>query len=466
MRTLLRKSWITLRRDRIALALTFVLPIAFFTIFASIFAGSNNGGAKVQAIQVLVADMDESAVSTNMIDSLAARSEIDVVRAITTEGEAGEVKTESSTDEKTGVKQPIIVDGDAARAAVRGGKYDAALVVPAGFGTSFPDFAGDGPSIQLYYDAANPIARPSIVGLLQAAAFQTAPDLMMDRGLELLETSGLGFTDEQNKVIESAKESLRALSEKNDANTGEAADADDDAMGGMASFVRVDASPARTPDASAEANKRHNRMISYYAASIGVMFLLFSTTGAAGSLLDEQEAGTLDRLLSSNLTMNHLLASEWTFYSLMGFMQLTLMFLWGRFVFGLDLFTANHVAGGIIVAMVTAGAAAAFGMLLATLSRTRAQMNGISTIIILAMSAIGGSMIPRFFMPLSFQQMGKFTFNGWAIDGFLKVFWYDNPADSVIHSVLKLWPEVLVLLLMTAAFMVVARLSARRWEAV
>ena len=39
--------------------------------------------------------------------------------------------------------------------------------------------------------------------------------------------------------------------------------------------------------------------------------------------------------------------------------------------------------------------------------------------VILAMSAIGGSMVPRFVMPLFMQKLGLFTINGWANDGFI-----------------------------------------------
>ena len=35
--TLLRISWTNLKRDRVAQALTFLLPILFFSIFASVF---------------------------------------------------------------------------------------------------------------------------------------------------------------------------------------------------------------------------------------------------------------------------------------------------------------------------------------------------------------------------------------------------------------------------------------------
>ena len=64
--------------------------------------------------------------------------------------------------------------------------------------------------------------------------------------------------------------------------------------------------------------------------------------------------------------------------------------------------------------------------MLATLSRTRAQLSGLSTIVILTMSALGGSMFPRFLMSETMQKFGLVTFNAWALDGYLKVFWRDG----------------------------------------
>ena len=96
-------------------------------------------------------------------------------------------------------------------------------------------------------------------------------------------------------------------------------------------------------------------------------------------------------------------------------------------------------------------------LLLATLARTRAQLSGMSTIIILTMSALGGSMFPRFLMSESMQTFGLVTFNAWALDGYLKVFWRNAP-------VWQLWPQVLVLTTLALVFMSLARLFARRWE--
>jgi ABC-2 type transport system permease protein len=107
--------------------------------------------------------------------------------------------------------------------------------------------------------------------------------------------------------------------------------------------------------------------------------------------------------------------------------------------------------------VVTAGAASALGMLLASVARSRAQLSGFSTILILTMSALGGSMFPRFLMSETMQKFGLLTFNGWALDGYLKVFWRDAPLWD-------LWPQVLALSAASLVFMGAARLFARRWE--
>ena len=43
------------------------------------------------------------------------------------------------------------------------------------------------------------------------------------------------------------------------------------------------------------------------------MFLLFSVSGASGSLLDEVDSGTLDRVLSTRVGMSGLLTGKWLF---------------------------------------------------------------------------------------------------------------------------------------------------------
>jgi ABC-2 type transport system permease protein len=99
----------------------------------------------------------------------------------------------------------------------------------------------------------------------------------------------------------------------------------------------------------------------------------------------------------------------------------------------------------------------AFGMLLASICSTRAQLGPLSTLVILLMSSIGGSMFPRYFMSETMQKAGLLTINAWAIDGFTKVFWRDEPVSH-------LWPQVLVLLSVGVVLFAIARRLARRWE--
>ncbi len=96
-------------------------------------------------------------------------------------------------------------------------------------------------------------------------------------------------------------------------------------------------------------------------------------------------------------------------------------------------------------------------MLLASICRTRAQLGPLSTLVILIMSSVGGSMFPRFLMPEAMQKAGLLTINAWAIDGFTKVFWRDEPVSH-------LWPQVLVLLAVGVVLCAIARRLARRWE--
>jgi ABC-2 type transport system permease protein len=201
--------------------------------------------------------------------------------------------------------------------------------------------------------------------------------------------------------------------------------------------------------------KKQNSMIAFYAAGIGVMFLLFTASAAGGSLLDEAESGALDRILSARVSMTTLLAGKMAYSALLASAQLTLMFLWGAAVFRLDLFT--HIPGFIVMTAATSFAVASFGMLLASVSHTRAQQGAISTLIILTMSAIGGSMFPRFLMPEAMQKVGLLTFNAWAIDGYTKVFWRDEP-------ILHLAPQVAVLVGAGMVLFLIARRFARRWE--
>ncbi len=446
--TLLKINWINLRRDYVALGLTFVLPIIFFSIFAAIFSGSGGSGG-ASATKILVVDLDNTDITGRLINALDDQAALRVL-----------TRPKSTEENPT----PPLYTRDQALSLVRKGRYSAAVVFPAGFTETFGRFTGSGKAVEIIHDPANPIVLPTVSGLLQAAAMTAAPDVLMDQGLAQLEAAGGILTPVQRKLVSAFKPILRSLATNDSDDKNDSDSSSEASSSAFAGLVAVSATDAGQNEDGDEAKPR--AIVAYYAAGIGVMFLLFSmVNGAGGTLLEEEERGTLERLLTSNVSMTSLLSGYWLFFALMGTLQLSVMFTWAAVVFGLDLWTPRHFLGFAAMTIATAGASAAFGIVLAALCKSRAQLGGISTIVILIMSALGGSMVPRFIMPAFMDTTALFTLTGWALDGYLKVFWYEDPTASFGSAMLNLLPQVGMLTAMAFAFMGAARLLARRWEA-
>ena len=64
---IIRTALVSLRRDRGALALSFILPVVFFSIFAVIFGGRRDTTPKVH---ILVVDEDHSRASQRLVKGL------------------------------------------------------------------------------------------------------------------------------------------------------------------------------------------------------------------------------------------------------------------------------------------------------------------------------------------------------------------------------------------------------------
>ena len=427
--SIIRTALVSLRRDRAALALSFILPVAFFSIFAVIFGGRRD---TVPKVSVILVDQDQSEASRQLVKAL--------------EGD-GSLNVRTKPPAKTkGAEPPADYTAATAEAAVKAGDVSVALIVPRGFGDHPISFGPgeNGSAIELLNDASDAIAPQVVAGLLQKAAMTAMPLVMAQQGMNYTGEYIGGFTPEQRKRMD---EGLARLREQQSGADGTAQNPTTNPSGG-AGIIAV-------KTRSVVGENKNNPMISFYAAAIGVMFLLFTASGAAGALLDEAESGALDRVLSTRVTMTTLLAGKMLYNTMLAFIQLTVMFLWAWAVFKLDFF--SHISGFVVMGLSTALAVAAFGILLASLCHTRAQLGAVSTLVILIMSSIGGSMFPRFLMPESMQKAGLFTINAWAIDGFTKVFWRDLPVPA-------LWQQVSVLLAVAIGLFLIARRIARRWE--
>jgi ABC-2 type transport system permease protein len=416
--SIVRAGWMNLRRDRAAMMLSFIVPIVFFSIFATVFGSRGDSGTT--KIKLAVADEDHSPRSKELIDGLKSETALTIVEA-----------------PKNGAK----FTAASAEEFVRAGNIAVALVVPKGFGESKISFYSGSkdksPAFRLFADTADPIAPRVVSGLLQKVVMTAAPEMMMSSGIDAMDRFGGGLTDQQKAMLNG---NMASFHKERAANPKAAASGD-----GLV--------PVEISDVLGKTKK--NPLVAFYAAGIGVMFLLFTASNAGGALLEESESGTLDRILTTRVTLTTLLLGKLVYLWTLGLAQLVVMFVWGAIAFKLELL--KHLGGFAIMALATSLTTAAFGLVLASVSRTRAQLGAISTLTVLTISAIGGSMFPRFLMPESFQKAGLVLFNSWAIDGFTNVFWREAPLSALVTP-------VAVLIGFAVVFFLSARQLTRRWE--
>src|ERR1700685_3606307 len=190
--TIVRNGFLALRRDRGALILAFVLPIAFFTIFGIVFGGMRTTGTP--RVSLLVVDEDRSPVSERVVRGLQHDPSL-------------LVSTPPEAKPGAGKDAPVPPDYTAATAetAVKQGEAPVALIIPNGFGASPIAFdpATDRKVISLLQDSSDPIAAQVVAGMLQKVVMTSLPDTMAEVGMKYLDQASGGLTAQQRKSIES-----------------------------------------------------------------------------------------------------------------------------------------------------------------------------------------------------------------------------------------------------------------------
>lgn len=399
-----------LRHNRVEWLLTFIVPIAFFTIFALIFT---RGVGSTPRVKVALVD----STCQPVLDALSQNEGLRIIR---------------------GADDSLRVDRPTAEMMVRRGTATIAVVIQ--------ETDGD-ISAELLNDASDQVASQVVTALVTRAMMIHLSSATQKLNASNLPNQGVDpdFAAFVENVAQKPAVAEEQGDEKSQTMTGSAT------LGMSSDGFR----PPKIDVINVIGEGKSNPAVSVYAAGIAVMFLLFGATSGGGVLLEERENQTLERLLATQMSMDQLLLGKWFYLTLLGCVQVTVMFVWAQLAFGLDLM--GHFDGFAMMTVTTAAAASSFGLFLATLCRTRGQLNGLSVVAVLTMSALGGSMVPRYVMSEPLREAGLWTFNAWALDGYDKVFWRELPPS-------ELGPQLSVLLGTAFALLILARLLAIRWE--
>jgi ABC-2 type transport system permease protein len=399
-------------RDRAALVMSFVLPVVFFLVFGAIFSGAGGGDLR---LSVAVADEVRSDVSQRLLRALLDDPAV------------------------RGAGQGL--DAAAVRELVRRGRADVGLVVRAG-GEPLGAVGGFGkPPLVVVSDPTRAVAAQMLVGLVQRAYFTALPDVALGGVAALIEQDLVTLDAAQKRQL---AEGLAGLK--------------DDAEQARREGRRGGAGLEDMFDHEAVVGRSQARnLVAYYAGAVAFLFLLFSTVHGAVSLIEERDAGLLDRILAGPASTAVLVNGKFLFLAAQGFAQVAVIFLVAWLVHGVDV--PHHAVGCAVVTLAAAVAASGFALALVSACRTRRQAQALSNVVILVVSALGGSMVPRFFMPPLLQRLGWATPNAWAIEAYASVLWRGDPPAALV-------PPLVFLCGLGLAGYLAARRLARRWETI
>lgn len=146
-RALVRKDIAQFLRDRRALVVSVLTPIVVAAFFGFLFGGTGAGGNPISRMSVGIADLDDSALTKAVVESLG---------------------------EDTSLAIQILPEEEA-RQLVKTGKLRAAVVFPAGFETAATGALvglGQMPDVKLFYDPSQSMIRPMVAGLVTQHVMQ------------------------------------------------------------------------------------------------------------------------------------------------------------------------------------------------------------------------------------------------------------------------------------------------------
>jgi ABC-2 type transport system permease protein len=445
-------------RAKAAVAITFVVPIVLIYLFGHVF-GLYRESPPPAGIKLAVVNLSAEPAAGKLVEALQAEKGLRLV-------------TEHKNAD--GTRRPL-TEADV-RAAIKDNNYNFALILPADL---LPE-KEFGVRMKFLSDPRNQIEAQMVNGLLQKTVFSHVPELLgasLQRearrflGSPRLQTfnrtmantvadyfggdreeifarmnsADFGFSALGQTPSPTAKPidpSLRRLDldAKPGAATAEAKPTASAVTDIFSKIVKIETEQVTGKQVS---NPMAARTVGGYA----IMFLLFAVSGSAATLFDEKNSGIFVRLLSAPVRPAHILCARFLFGMILGLAQISVMFLAGRIFFGLEVF--DHVGALLAVGLSASAACSAFGMLVIAISPSAAAAQGISTFIVISMSAVGGAWFPTTFMPEYIQTLSKFTIVYWAVEGFTDVLWAGQ-------SLLAVLPKVGILAGIAAGVMAVA----------
>jgi ABC-2 type transport system permease protein len=410
LKQILALTWKDLKiffKDRGAVVLIFVQPFMFILVMSYALSGLYRTGDR--PIQILSVNQDKGA------QAAATLRQLDEMKAFTIETTwEGQPLTQQKVEQ-------LIIQG----------RRNLALIFPFDFSAVLEQ----GPSVRerrttkvLFIvdpTTSSQLVEP-ILGTLQGLLDRTAYTAMVPKGVDYL------FDRLAPQAPAKEREKFRVGAEG--AISG-------GLMGGQTPVVTVE----RTVPPGMRVQKLPDTFQQNVPGfTIYGIFWIVSLLGL--SVLREKREGTFRRLLVAPMGRMVMLAGKLMPYYLINIVQIAIMLGVSSVLFKMSL--GDSPAGLLVVSLAAAVTATGLGVLVAALARTEAQISGLTILLLLTLSALGGCFVPRFVMPEWLRTVGLVTPHAWALDAYL---------DLLVrgYGLLEVLPKVGALAAFAVAFFVI-----------
>jgi ABC-2 type transport system permease protein len=418
-----------------AVILTIAVPIAIASFFGYIFGGgAGKGGAKGSGVSLLVVDLDRSAISSNIVASLAADAQLKVTLASESE----------------------------ARQAVRAGKAPVTVIFPKNFGDDASrSFFGRNkkPEVTVLNDPSRSMEAQMVQGLLMQHIMQTVSREMFSgtTGRNQVRES-LAQLDKAIGLAPADRSALRDLLGSVD-KWMDRAPSLTNAAGGTNGFTGGLTMPFTTKTVEAvnpvDAKVRGYNGYAHSFGGMGVQFVLLFAIDCGLAMLLERQRGLWRRLRAAPLSRGTLLAGRAASTAIITFATFAACWAFVMIVFGVRV--RGSWLGFVACNAGVAIFAASLGLLIASLGRTPEATRGIAIFVILMLVMLGGAWVPTFIFPQWLQTVTLGIPTRWAVDGLDAMTWRGLGLEEAVLP-------VLVLLGYSVALFAIAT-RCFRWEA-
>jgi ABC-2 type transport system permease protein len=170
--------------------------------------------------------------------------------------------------------------------------------------------------------------------------------------------------------------------------------------------------------------------------------MFFIVVPLSGTMIRERRSGLFTRLQTLPVTPISTAAGKLLAYAGVCVMQFSMVMLMGRFILPMlgtaPLEMGNSPLAVAIITLVSAVAAASFGVLIGTVAKTQEQAAAIGPVSVVAAAALGGLMVPVFAMPRMMQSISNLSPLGWGHKAYMEVFLRGGSISDVSLQMLLL----------------------------